>query len=78
MSQSKIRGKEVRHTEVHLTLKEIRDNAVFGSEGVKRFLEFNSEASDDAIVIVNLETGALKLEGSEMPEAKSEVQPLVN
>lgn len=78
MSQTKIKAPKQRHTEVKFSLGEVRENAAMGSEGIKAFLEFYADEPDDRTVICDLSTGALKLDGAEMPEAKSEVAPLVN
>jgi hypothetical protein len=79
LSQSKIKiEKKPFGLEVRMTLEEIKSNSAFGSEGVKNFLEFYQDEPGDKIVVVNMEDGSLKLDGAETPEAKSEIEPLVN
>ena len=81
MSQSKIKTslKVVKpHMTVRFTLAEIRGNSEFGRDGVKDFLEFHANEPEDRIVIVDLETGELRLEDVKAPQVSFEVEPLVN
>lgn len=55
--------------EVRMSMGEVRANKMMGSEGIKRFLEFHMDAPDDKLVIIDMNTGAIKLEGSEYPES---------
>jgi len=75
-SRLKVRRDKERNLEVCMTLGEMRDNKQLGGDGMKRFLEFYSDEPDDRTVIVDMQTGAFRLEG--MPEGKSQISSLVN
>lgn len=70
MSQSRIKvEKRSAGLEVRMSLGEVRANKEFGSEGIKQFLEFCMDEPDEKLVIIDMTSGAIKLEGSETPES---------
>lgn len=63
MSHTRIRIKrDTPGLEVRMSLGEVRSNSEFGSYGIKNFLEFCSGEPDDKLCIIDMETGAIKLE----------------